>query len=319
MLYASVDLGGTKIACALATDEGDCIAERTIPTHSHEGPQAVVARIAQLVNELAAGVGQHPAALGMGAPGLVDMQTGLVRFLPNLAGNWRDVPVREWLEPAVGCPVRLLNDVRVAVLGELAFGHGRTTPTFALFAVGTGIGGGFALDGRLYLQGGGANSEYGHHTILPDGPRCGCGSRGCLETLCSGPAISAEGVRLLLTGQSPLLYELAAGDPARVTPRTLAEAAQQGDAACMEILARASEYLGIGVANVVGFLHPPLVVLGGGVVSTGAIRFDIVRETVRRRVGMFPTDDVRIEPAQLGNQAATLGGVALAMGRGLGA
>lgn len=316
-LYASVDLGGTKVACALAIAEGDRIAERTIPTQSHEGPRAVVSRIAALVNELAASAGVRPAGMGVGVPGNCNPQTGDVLFLPNLPGNWRNVPMGAWLEAEVGCPARLLNDVRLAALGELVYGHGRTTPTFAFFAIGTGIGGGFALDGRLYLTGQGANSEFGHHTIVPDGPRCGCGSRGCLENFSSGPAITAEGVRLLHTGQSPLLHELTGGDAARVNPATIAAAAQQGDRAAYDILARASEYLGIAVANVVGFFHPPLVVLGGGVMKTGAILLDVVRATMQHRVGMFPTDDVRIELSLLGERAGMLGGIALAAGLGV--
>ncbi len=209
-VFATIDLGGTKIAGALATADGALVAERTIPTHSYEGPRAVVERIGALVNELAAECGEQPAALGMGIPGNANA-AGEVLFLPNLAGNWRNVPARAWLEPIVGCPVALLNDVRLAALGELVYGHGVTTPTLAFFAIGTGIGGGFAYDGRLYMAADGVNSEYGHHTILPDGPRCGCGSRGCLETLCSGPAITAEGVRLLLTGQTTVLYTLVGG------------------------------------------------------------------------------------------------------------
>ncbi len=315
-VYATIDLGGTKIAGALATVEGAIVAERTVPTQSYEGPRAVIERIGALVNELAADYGERPAALGMGIPGNATA-AGEVIFLPNLAGNWRDVPARAWLEPMIGCPVALLNDVRMATLGELVYGHGITTPTLAFFAIGTGIGGGFAYDGHLYMAAGGVNSEFGHHTILPDGPRCGCGSRGCLETLCSGPAITAEGVRLLLTGQTTVLYTMVDGDTGRVNPRTMAEAAAQGDTAVREVLGRASEYLGIAVSNVIAFFHPPLVVLGGGVVGTGAIDFDTVRATVRARVQMFPVDDVRIEESLLGTRAGMLGGVALAAQRGI--
>lgn len=316
-LYASVDLGGTKIACALATADGAVHAQRTVPTLSHEGPRAVVQRVAETVNALAQEAGARPLALGMGVPGNADIHSGRVLFLPNLPTQWRDVPVREWLAPALGCPVRLLNDVRLAALGELVYGHGRQTPTLAFFAIGTGIGGGFALDGSLYLAGGGANSEFGHHTIVPDGPPCSCGSRGCLEMYSAGPAITAEGVRLLLTGQAPRLYEMVQGDAGRVNPRTIADAAAQGDHALLAVLERAADYLGIGIANVVLFFHPPLVVLGGGMMETGAILLDRVRAAVRRRVGMFPTDDLRIEPSLLGARAGMLGGVALAAQRGI--
>jgi glucokinase len=251
----------------------------------------------------------------MGVPGLADLDAGVVKFLPNLPTQWRDVPARGYLEPRIGCPVFLLNDVRMATLGELAFGHGRDEGNLAFFALGTGIGGGFAVDGRLHLGPMGASGEFGHMTVVPDGPPCSCGSRGCLETYASGPAIAGQGVRLLLAGQTTRLHELVGGDPGRVTPREMAQAAE-GDASVRAVLVQAAEYLGIGVANVILVLHPRLVVLGGSVAEIGPLLFDTVRATVKQRVGMFPPDDIRIERSQLGNRAGLLGGIALAMKRG---
>jgi len=316
-LYASVDLGGTKVACAFATAKGEVLAEETIPTESHEGPEAVLDRIADLVNDLADRTSAQPAALGMGIPGLVDIDNGVTKFLPNLPTQWRDVPVREHLAPEIGCPVYLLNDVRTATLGELTYGHGRTANTMAFFALGTGIGGGVVVDGQLRLGPLGAAGELGHQTILPDGPRCGCGNDGCLETLASGPAITAKGVWLMLSGRAPHLYEIVGGDPGQVTPREMKLAAEAGDREVREALVRAAQYIGIGVANVVTILHPDLIVLGGGVAEIGALLFDTVREVMRDRVGMFPTDGVRIEKSMLGADAGMLGGVALAMKGGL--
>ena len=315
-LYASVDLGGTKIACALAEADGRILSEGTIPTESHQGPEVVLQRIADLVRVLAKELGRQPAALGMGVPGLADLQRGTTRFLPNLPGNWRDVPVRERLSPLVGCPVYLLNDVRMATLGELTYGHGRTAHTMAFLALGTGIGGGVVVDGVLRLGPLGAAGEIGHQTILPDGPLCGCGNYGCLEALASGPAITAEGIRLLLMGQAPALHALVHGDLGLVSPETMALAANY-DPAIRSALVRAAEYLGIGVANVITILHPDLVVLGGGVAEIGPLLFDTVRETVKRRVRMFPVDEIRIERSLLGEKAGMLGGIALASRRGM--
>jgi glucokinase len=311
-LYAGVDLGGTTIAGAMGTGEGRLVAERTIPTASHEGPQAVLQRIARLLEDLIAQAGRRPAAVGVGIPGLVDVAAGVTKFLPNLPTQWRDVPAARMLGDQLGCPVRLLNDVRTATLGELRFGRGRSVGTMAFFALGTGIGGGVAIDGRLRLGPLGAAGELGHQTILPEGPRCGCGNRGCLETLASGPAITAEGVRLLKSGLAPHLHELVGGDAGRITPREMAAAAAAGDQTVQEAILRAAEYLGIGVANVVVVLHPELVVLGGGVAELGEILLDRVREVVRQRVGMFPTDGVQIERSLLGAKAGVLGAVALA-------
>ena len=316
-IYASVDLGGTNIAGVFAGGDGRVVCERKVPTQSHEGPEAVLNRVAQLVNGLARESGARPVALGMGVPGLADLQRGVTKFLPNLPTQWRDVPVRDVLSPQVGCPVYLLNDVRMATLGELVFGHGRTARTMVFFALGTGIGGGVAVDGKLRLGPLGAAGELGHQTILPDGPRCGCGSHGCLEALASGPALAAEGVRLMLSGQAPKLHELVRGEASAVTPKEMAAAAEAGDLAIQEAIVRAAGYLGIAVANVVTILHPDLVVLGGGVAAIGPLLFDTVRRTVRERVRMFPTDDVEIKPSLLGEQAGALGGIALAMRGGL--
>jgi glucokinase len=312
-LYASVDLGGTKVACAFGTGDGEIVAEQTIPTNSQDGPAAVLERIADLVNGLAHSVGREPAAIGMGVPGLADLARGIVRFLPNLPTQWRDVPVRDTLSPLIGDrPVYLLNDARMATLGELTFGQGRGVSTMAFFTLGTGIGGGVVVDGRLRLGPLGAAGELGHQTILPDGPRCGCGNTGCLETLASGPAITAQGVWLLGSGRAPRLHALLDGDPGRVSPKEMAQAAEMGDEDVREALVRASEYIGIGVVNVVVLLHPELVVLGGSVAQIGDLLFDTVREVVARRVGMFPVDGIRILPSQLGNRAGIFGGIALA-------
>lgn len=314
--FASVDLGGTKIACVLARADGVVLAERTAPTQAHEGPAAVLERIAQLVNGLAAETGGAPAALGIGVPGLANLGQGCTEFLPNLPTQWRKVPVRDTLAPRIGCPVYVLNDARMAALGELVYGRGRGMNTMAFFTLGTGVGGGLVIDGRLRLGPLGAAGELGHQTVMPDGVPCGCGNRGCLETLASGPAITAEGARLVLTGQAPRLHELVGGNLAAITPREMARAAAEGEAPVREAILRAARFLGIGVANVVTMLHPELVVLGGGVAAIGPLLFDTVRETVAARVGMLPTDGVAIEPSLLGERAGALGGIALAFKAG---
>jgi glucokinase len=316
-LYASVDLGGTNLKGALGDESGRIICSDATPTQSHAGPRAVLNNIAALVNALSQKAGARPAALGMGCPGLVDIKTGVTKFFPNLPTQWREVPVREILSAQLGCPVYLLNDVRMATLGELTFGHGRQANTMAFFALGTGIGGGVAIDGKLRLGPLGAAGELGHMLILPDGPRCGCGNRGCLETLASGPAIAAEGIRLMQSGLAPKLFSLCGGDAERVTTKEMAQAAAAGDDTIREAIVRAAQYLGMGVVNVVVTLHPDLIVLGGGVAQIGDLLFDTVRETLRERARMFPTDSIEVKPSELGDRAGTLGGIALASKGGL--
>jgi glucokinase len=185
------------------------------------------------------------------------------------------------------------------------------------FALGTGIGGGVVIDGKLRLGPLGAAGELGHQTILPDGPLCGCGNRGCLETLASGPALTAAAVRLLKSGLAPKLHEITNGNISKVSPETLTQAALAGDEYAKSVIVQAARYLGIGVANMVAALHPDLVVIGGGVAKIGELLFRTVRETVMDRVGMFPPDDVLIEPSSLGENAGALGAVALAQKKGL--
>ena len=313
--YAAVDLGGTKIAAAIATADGEFVIEDKVPTDSHAGPEAVLQRVADTVNRLAEESGCRPEAVGMGVPGLVDLPAGTTKFLPNLPTKWRDVPAAGTLSEEIGCPVYLLNDVRTITLGELTFGHGRdeSVRTMAYFALGTGVGGGVVIDGKLRLGPLGAAGELGHQTIIADGHLCGCGNRGCLETLCSGPSIASEGVRMLKSGLAPKLYEIAGGDPENVTAREMAQAAEQGDENVVDALHRAGAYLGIGIANIVTALHPELVVIGGGVANIGDVLLNPARETVAKRVRMFPADSVRIEQSKLGGKAALLGGIALAM------
>lgn len=308
--YVGIDLGGTNIAGGVASEDGKLLRTASCPTRPEEGPESVLARIAEISAELAQG---RLLGVGVGVPGLVDTTSGVTKFLPNLPTQWREVAAGAYLETKLACPVRLLNDCRTAAMGELRFGAGRNYHDLVLFMIGTGIGGGVILDGKVRLGTLGAAGELGHQTILPDGPRCGCGNRGCLEALASGPAIAGEGVRLMRSGLAPKLFELTGGSAEGVTPKSMAEAARQGDGAVEDSIARIGGYLGIGVANVIVTLHPQLVVIGGGVAAMGGLLLDPIRRTVRERVGMLPPETVAIEPSPLGDQSGIYGALALAM------
>ena len=314
-VVVGVDLGGTFIKAAIADRHGKVLAHRSVPTDSHAGPEAVIHRIASLIQSLSVESGNIEIQyVGMGVPGLVDVVQGVTKFLPNMPTQWRDVPVAERLGALLGCPVRLLNDVRTATLGELRFGHGKDAPilTMAFFSIGTGIGGGVVIDGKLRLGAFGAAGELGHQTIRADGPRCGCGNQGCLEAIAGGAAITAAGVRLLRSGLAPKLYETTQGIADKVTPRAMAEVADH-DPLVREVLVDAGRAIGIAAANVVTALHPDLIVLGGGVAELGDILVQTVRAEIGNRVRMFPTDDVRVELSQLGSQAGIMGAIALAL------
>ena len=311
-LFASVDLGGTKIAGAIAGSDGEILAEGRVPTNSHQGCAAVLSRIAGLVGDLSARLGALPAAVGMGVPGLVDVWTGVTQFLPNLPSQWRGVPVGQTLSTTLGCPVFVLNDARMATLGEFTFGRGRPADTMIFLTIGTGIGGGIVVDRKLRLGPLGAAGEFGHQTIQRDGPLCGCGNRGCLEALASGPALVGEGVRLLLSGLAPVLFEMVSGNAGAVTPKEMGAAARAGDTAVRGAIARIATWLGIGIANMVTALHPDMVVLGGSVAALDDLLLEPIRATVKERVRMFPAGDIAIERSLLEDKAGLLGGIALA-------
>lgn len=316
-LFAGVDLGGTNFTVGLGEANGRILAEDKQPTASHEGPTAVLERIAATIDQLVAGTRRPLAGVGIGVPGLADVVAGVTRFLPNLPTQWRDVPVAAILSARLHCSVQLLNDARAATLGESRFGHGRETRTMLFFTLGTGIGGGVVIDGQLRLGPLGAAGEMGHICVQPDGPWCGCGSRGCLETLVSGPALTAEGVRLLLSGNAPRLHELCGGNPARVSCEKLGEAARAGDKGVQAALERAGSFLGQAAAAAVLTLHPDLIVLGGGVAALDDLLIAPMRRSLRQRVRMFPADDIRILRSQLGDRAGVYGGLAVALRGGV--
>jgi predicted NBD/HSP70 family sugar kinase len=191
-MYLGIDLGGTKITAAVVdvAGGGRVAARETIPTDSYEGPTAVLDRMAALACAVCAAADVQPGdldALGLGLPGPFDQITGRTLFLPNLVGMWRNVPVVEHLRAHLPCPIWLINDARAFVLAEAVFGAGRDAYTICGLTVGTGIGGGIAIGGRLHCGLDGTAGEVGHMTIDPYGPPCGCGNQGCLEMYVGRP------------------------------------------------------------------------------------------------------------------------------------
>ena len=309
--FIGVDLGGTKIAAAVVdVGSGAIVSRQAIPTDSQQGPDAVLVHMGELIHSVARAAGlaaEQVGAVGVGVPGPFDQATGQTIFLPNLAGTWRGVPVREQLRRTVDRPIWLINDARAFVLAEATFGAGRGANTVVGLTLGTGIGGGIAIGGRLHLGIDGTAGEVGHMTIDPHGPPCGCGNHGCLETFASGPSIATLGIRAALTGVPTQIGELAGHDLNRITPETIMLAAEAGDPVAREILGRAGAALGVGVANLVTVLSPDCVILGGSVARLGEWLFGPVRAAVRERCRAIPVEQVRIVPAGLGGDAGAIG------------
>jgi glucokinase len=266
--------------------------------------------MADLINEAVADAGldrKEIGGVGIGAPGVLDLERGITLFLPNLPGEWRNVPLGPTIAERVGLPVSLLNDVRSFTLGEKTFGAGRDVDTIVGIAIGTGIGGGLVINGQLHLGLEGTAGEVGHQIIDPHGPPCGCGSRGCLEAFASGPAITAMALKAITQGRTTRIAELVSYDLNEVTPEVVCRAALDGDVVAQEVYRRAGFYLGIGVANLITIISPQMVVIGGGVAQAGDLLFDPIRRTARESVHVTPFDRVQIVPAELGTDAGLIG------------
>jgi glucokinase len=283
-LRLGLDLGGTNVKCAVLDGER-VVGQASAPTRSADGPEAVLARVAELGRTTAAPFGPVAAA-GLGLPGHFDAAAGTGGLLPNLAGDWAGRPIARPLGEALGVPVALVNDVRAMTLAELRLGAGRGAEDLVCVALGTGVGGGVVIGGRLHL-GLGHAGEIGHTTVLPEGPRCGCGNDGCLDRVAAASAIAA-----------------AAGcDGVEDAVR----AAQAGDARAREALAQAGRHVGLALAGAIVLLWPQRVVVGGGVAAAGELLLGPLREEVRRRARVAPVDAIAIVPAQLGAGAGAIG------------
>jgi glucokinase len=309
-----VDIGGTKSAVVLARADGEILHRRSEPTRPDlRGPEAVLASLAAMAREVMAAGGvmaQDVRGVGVSCGGPLDTKTGVVHAPPNLPG-WEGVPVRQIFEDALGLPVLVENDANATALAEWRFGAGQGARNVVFLTMGTGIGGGLILDGRLYRGANDLAGEIGHQTILMNGPLCGCGKRGCLEALASGPAIARLARESMMYGRHKRVLARAGGKPANITAAHVVEAAKEGDAFARQILEEAGTYMGVGIANILQILNPERVILGTIAVHAG----DLVLEPIRRAVAEYAWERsravCRIVPASLGDRAQDLAAVAL--------
>jgi glucokinase len=311
-----VDLGGTNIVVGTVAEDGSAIhGVRTTPTRSEEGAQAVVDRIIRLALESLADASQAQGitrkdviGVGVGAPGPLDIARGLVLVTPNL--GWRDFPLRQLVGEGLGMPATLDNDANCAVYGEWWVGAGKGTRFLVGLTIGTGIGGGIVLDGKLYHGVADMAGEIGHTTIDTSGRRCKCGNYGCLEAYASGPAIAARAVEGLEAGAESRLPGYVQGDLARITAQTVYEAAHEGDEYALEVVRDTAKFLGAGVANMINTFNPEMIVILGGVTLAGDRLFVPLRAEVKRRAFKVMTERVRILPGALPGTAGVFGAAA---------
>ncbi|HYN84445.1 MAG TPA: ROK family protein [Pyrinomonadaceae bacterium] len=310
-LIAAVDVGGTKIALGLSDLEGRALPFRRFPTKVERGARPIVEQALDELEKMAAEAGGRVAAVGVGCGGPLNRGRGLILSPANLPG-WDEFPIVDLIRGRFGVPVELDNDANAAALAEHAYGAGRGAEDMVYMTISTGIGGGVIIGGRLIHGIGDAAGEVGHMIVKPGGHPCGCGSRGCLETICSGTSIARRARERLAGGArgSALLEGGGLGD---VTARAVAEAARAGDPLAAEVWDETIEYLALGVGNVIAAFAPEAVVLGGGVSTAGEQLLGPLRRRVRESVKIAPVERVRIAQAELGGDSGVYG--ALILGR----
>ena len=302
--YVGVDLGGTNLKLGLVSAEGEPLHHHSAASEADRGPDHVLGRIADAVRALCEAAPIDLAdvsAVGIGAPGPVDSKAGVVVFAPNLTG-WRDVPVSDRLRQNLGRPVILENDANAAAYGEFRCGAGRDVRNLALLTLGTGIGGGIVLDGRLFRGTTDTGAELGHMVTRHGGRRCGCGNRGCLEAYASATAVVARARERIEAGESSTL-----ASTQDFTCRDVFEAAQKGDALAKRLVQETADYLAVGITNILHILNPERVVLTGGMMGAGDSFLNEVRRRVRRSAFERASSACEISWSTLGGDAGILG------------
>jgi len=311
-LALGIDLGGTAVKVGVVNRRGEIVGRGHRATEPEKGVSGVVANMALAVDDalVAAGVSKTDlAGAGVGAPGTCNTAEGVVVSAGNL--HWENVPLAPLLSERIGLPVMLDNDANCAALGEQWCGAAHGSNHVLLFTLGTGVGGGLILNGKIYGGFAGWAGELGHMPIVPDGAPCTCGRAGCLETVASATAMAAAARREIEAGRAPLMARIASEQSGHVDARVVITAAQQGDAPAVAILRQVGEYLGLASASLVGALNPELIVVGGGASKGGEHLLEPMRRVISERAMPGPASVVRVVAATLGNDAGLIGAASL--------
>lgn len=308
-----IDLGGTNIVSGCVAEDGSEIrGVLSVPTGAEEGPDAVVQRIvasakASIAELRQAVPGAEVIAAGCGSPGPLDTRTGVVLLTPNL--GWVNMPLRDRLEEGLGLRTALDNDANCAVLGEWWRGAARGTRNAIGLTIGTGIGGGIIIDGRLYHGSSDIAGELGHMTIEANGRRCKCGNYGCVEAYASGPNIALRAVEAIESGASSTLPSYVGGDLRRLTAQLVYEAAKAGDHLALDVVRDTAHFLGAAVASLINIFNPEAVVIVGGVTMAGERLFEPLQREVTRRAFKPAVAVCRIVAGELTGVAGVYGAV----------
>ncbi|MFW6035160.1 MAG: ROK family protein [Halothermotrichaceae bacterium] len=312
--YIGVDLGGTKIYTALADETGKVLAKIKLLTESNRGIDKVFENIVESINIVIKDADIDRSSvrrIGVGSPGPLNIDEGIIYTAPNLE-NWVNIKIVKILEDKTGIPVLLENDANAAALGEKWFGAGKEANNMLYMTVSTGIGGGIIVNKKIYHGSSDTAGEVGHMIIKPDGPTCGCGNPGCLETFASGTAVARKGRQVL--HKSTILQELSKGNPDNIDGALVAQAAELGDFEAQKIWREEGYYLGIGLANLINIFNFDMILLGGGVMNSWELFADEMFKNIKKYAFESTYSQAVIKKAALGSEVGVIGAVAVAMG-----
>lgn len=308
-----IDMGATHLSVVVSDFSAHILAEIETPFDIKNSPASCLdeidIRVRQLLNQMNIRL-ENILAIGVGVPGPVVAKLGGVSAPPIMPG-WDNFPIRDSLQSCWQIPVAVGNDAELGALGEWAYGAGRGEPNLAYIKVGTGIGAGLLVDGRIYKGATGSAGEIGHITIQENGPLCSCGNHGCLEALSGGNAIATRAREAVQAGRRT---QLALIDPTeKITAQQVAEAARLGDLVAQQIISAAGNHLGVAIASLVNLFNPGMVVIGGGVAQLGDLLLDPIRQAVRERSLRSAAQAVRISTSVLGRRSTSIGAVVQAI------
>ncbi len=313
-----IDLGGTFIKTALVSRDGAIIQKVEVPTEGEKGPDGVIANICRSVEIAVDSCGmpiKAVQAIGIGSPGPINTRDGIVCRAINIPG-WLHIRLRDRVSQVFGIPANLENDANAAAYGEYWKGAGKGSRIMVAYTLGTGVGGGIIIHGKLLRGTSDVAGELGHIPIIPDGDLCSCGAHGCLEAYASATAVVKRTGRRLDAGEPSILSDWIARGQI-LTSRLVDEARLAGDALAADIMRETGVFLGVGITGIVNAVNPDIVVVGGGMMKAGEVILIPAREEVVKRVFPELSAHLKIVPAALGNDAGVIGSAGLLFERGI--
>lgn len=313
-MFIGIDLGGTNIAGGLVTESGEILKKLSVPTGRERGSDAVIDDIYRVIEALLHEnhTGETVRGIGIGIPGIADPHTGEVIVCVNL--NWYNVPLKEKLSKHTHLPIFIDNDATVAGVAEFQVAQKGRYRDAVMLTLGTGVGGGILLDGKVVSGFHGIGSELGH-TIIGEGLyTCNCGRNGCLETFASSTAIIHYAKHLLETmPNASLMRDAVHGDLSKISGEVIFDAAKAGDALANQVVDRLVKYLSIGIMNIISTIDPEIILLGGGISMAGDFLLDKVNEAIEKLKYFKASACARVEIATLRNDAGIIGAAMYAM------